>query len=287
MCVTHRTGERIAELIEETMVQAIAALLTVALTGTGNAAPRCVDSPPPSDYMYTFRATGDSDKDPTTGTVRAHGDRIRIDMDKKNSDDYILLTDGGQQMTSVHPDKKEVEQMSAPKFEHIIGTSLKAVSPLVKFNVLNDRIRSEKIGAGPKILDYATDQVRITQQFDVHIVALGFNAGTEHHTVVTDYWVSPGLYLGDNPLLALLEHAGTATAQTDADFVQSEASARASALQGTPLRTVARETTVDDKGKSNTTTRTIDITSLKIGVQPAALFEIPPGYRIRRNSFTT
>ena len=269
------------------MVQAIAALLTVALTGTGKAAPRCVGSPPPSDYIYTFRATGDSDNDPTSGTVRAHGDRIRIDLDKKNSDDYILLTDGGQQMTSVHPDKKEVDQMSATKFEHILGISLKVVSPMVKFNVLNDRIRSERIGSGATLLGYATDQVRLTEQFDVHIVALGFNGGTEHHTVVTDYWFSPGLYLGDNPLLALLEHVGTAMAQTDADFVQSEASARARALQGTPLRTVVKETRTDDKGVAHTTTRTIDITSLKIGAQPPALFEIPAGYRIRKSSFST
>ncbi len=269
------------------MVQAITALLTVAIAGTGNTAPRCVDSPPPSDYMYTFRTTKEDDNDPTSGTVRAHGDRIRIDMDKENSHDYILLTNGGQEMMSVHPDKREVDQMSSPKFEHIIGTSLKMVSPMVKFHVLNDRIRSDEIGAGPRLLGYATEQVRITQQFDVHIVALGFDGGTEHHTVVTDYWVSPGLYLGNNPLLALLEHAGTAMAQTDADFVQSEESARAKALQGTPLRTVVKVTTVDDKGKSKTETRTIEITSLKIGAQPAGLFEVPSGYRIRRNSFTT
>ncbi|MEO6778866.1 MAG: hypothetical protein ABI194_05370 [Gemmatimonadaceae bacterium] len=275
------------------MVQALAALLTVAFTATGNAIPCCIASssssppPPPSDYVYTFRATGDSDNKPTEGTVRAHGDRIRIDMDKKNSDDYILLTDGGRQMTSVHPDKKEVDQMGTTNFEHIIGTSLKVVSPVVKFKVSNDRIRSERIGTGAKLLGYATEQIRITEQFDVHIVAFGFNAGTEHHTVVTDYWVSPGLYLGDNPLLSLLEHVGTAMAQTDADFVESEASERASALHGTPLRTVVNQTTADDKGKSHTTTRTIDITSLSIGAQPAALFEIPPGYRIRKNTFTT
>src|SRR5665213_2417270 len=192
--------------IEEKMVQAITALLTIAIAGTGSGAGRCVDSAPPSDYVYTFRAAGDEDDDPTSGTVRAHGDRIRIDMDKKDSDDYILLTNAGKQMMSVHPDKKEVDLMSSPNFEHIIGTSLKAVSPMVKFNVLNDRIRSDRIGAGPKLLGYATEQVRITEQFDIHIVALGFNGGTKHHTVVTDYWVSPGLYLGDNPLLALLEH---------------------------------------------------------------------------------
>ena len=270
------------------MVHAIAALLTVALTagtGTGTIAPRCVEPAPvsPSDYMYTFSTTGESgdSNEPTSGTVRVHGDRTRIDINKSNSRDYILLTDNGTRMISVHPDRKEVNQISSPSFEHIIGTSLKAVSPLVKFRVSNDKISSERIGTGQKLLGYATEQVRITERFDVQVVALGFNGGTEHHTVVTDYWVSPGLDLGRNPLLALLEHTGTAMAQTDADFVQNEATVRASALQGTPLRTVVKESTVDDKGIQHSKTRSIDITSIHMGPQPADLFEIPSGYRIK------
>lgn len=270
------------------MVHAIAALLTVVLTagtGTGTIAPRCMEpvSVSPSDYMYTFSTTGgsgDSD-DPMSGTVRVHGDRTRIDINKTNSRDYILLTDNGTRMISVHPDKKEVDQISSPSFEHIIGTSLKAVSPLVKFRVTNDKISSERVGTGQKLLGYATEQIRITARFDVHIVALGFDGGTKHHTVVTDYWVSPGLDLGRNPLLALLERAGTAMAQTDADFVANEASVRARALQGTPLRTVVKESTVDDKGIQHSTTRSIDITSIHMGPQPAGLFEIPSGYRIK------
>ena len=271
------------------MVHTIAALLTVALTGTGTgtAAPRCVESTPPSDYMYTFSTTGDSDDDPTSGTVRVHGDRTRIDIDKKNSNEYILLTNGGKQMMSVHPDRREVDQRSAPKGEHIIGTSLRAVSPIVKFKVVNNRISSERIGTGQKVLGYATEQIRITERFDVRIVALGFDGGTEHHTVITDYWVSPGLDLGSNPLLALLEHTATAMAQTDADFVQNEASVRARSLQGTPLRTVVKESTVDDKGISHSKTRSIDITSVRVGAQQPSLFEIPSGYRIRTSSFST
>lgn len=267
------------------MIHAIAALLTVTMAGAGATAPRCVEPAllSPSDYTYTFSTaseSGDSDG-PTSGTVRVHGDRMRIDINKSNSHDYILLTDNGTRMISVHPDRREADQMSSPSFEHIIGTSLKAVSPLVKFAVSNGKVSSERIGIGPKLLGYATEQIRITERFDVNITALGFNGGTEHHTVVTDYWVSPGLDLGHNPLLALIEHAGTAMAQTDADFVQTEASVRARALKGTPLRTVVRENSVSDKGTQHSKTRSIDITSIRIGPQPADLFEIPSGYKVK------
>lgn len=265
------------------MIYALAALLSVTIGGAGGgttAAPRCVAPAAPSDYMYTFSTT-DETGSPTTGTVRVHGDRTRIDMDKNNSRDYILLADNGTRMMSVHPGRKEVDQINSPSFERIIGTSLRMVSPIVKFKVLNSKISSARVGTGQKLLGYATEQIRMTERFDVHIVAMGFDGGTEHHTVVTDYWVSPGLDLGSNPLLTLLEHAGTAMAQTDPDFVDKEASVRAQALGGTPLRTVVKETSVDDKGIQHSKTHSIDITSVRQGAQSAALFEIPSGYRFK------
>jgi hypothetical protein len=265
------------------MVNTIAALLSLALSGSGTAnAPRCTEPMVTvSDYMYTFKTT-DEEGSPTAGTVRVHGGRMRIDMEKdNNSNDYILLTDNGTRMMSVHPDRKEVNQISSPSFERIIGTSLRAVSPIVKFKVLNSKISSERVGTGQKLLGYATEQIRMTERFDVHIVAMGFDGGTEHHTVVTDYWVSPGLDLGSNPLLALLEHTGTAMAQTDPDFVQKEASVRAQALAGTPLRTIVKESSVDGKGIDHSKTHSIEITSVHQGAQPAALFEVPAGYKMK------
>jgi hypothetical protein len=246
--------------------------------------------------MYTFVVdesgkTGKSGKSGksgsrTSGTVRVHGDRVRIDVDKQDSDkhdshDYILLTDNGTRMLSVHPDRKEVDQISSPSFEGIIGTSLRSVSPLVKFKLTNSKISHERVGNGEKLLGYATEQIRLTESFEVHVVALGFDGGTEHHVVVTDYWVSPGLDLGRNPLLSLLEHAGSAMAQTDGDFVDREASVRAEALSGTPLRTVVRESTLDGKGNKHSTTRSIDITSIQQSPQSADLFQVPSGYRIK------
>ncbi len=263
------------------MVYPIMALLALSVTGsTVTKAPRCTEPMlAQPDYMYTFTTTSEKGS-PTSGTVRVHGDRTRIDIEGKKSGEYILLTDGGKTMLSVHPDKREVGQISSPSFERIIGTSLRMVSPIVKFRVMNSRISSERVGTGQKVLGYSTEQIRLTERFDVRIIAMGFEAGTEHHTIVTDYWVSPGLDLGSNPLLTLLEHTGTAMAQTDADFVQKEASVRSQALGGTPLRTIVKESTVDDKGIQHTATHSIDITSVRQGAQPAGLFEVPAGYRM-------
>jgi hypothetical protein len=262
------------------MLHTLAAVLAVTLSGAGTAPARSAE-PAPNDYMYTFRTTGDDSGDPTSGTVRVHGDRIRIDLDKNKSNDgsYILIT--GDRMMSVNPERREVHQMSAPTFEHIIGVSLRAVSPMVRFNVSNATISTERLGAGEQMLGHATEHVRMTEKFDVHIVALGFDGGTERYSIVSDYWVSPGLYLGSNPLLALLEHASSAMAQTDADFVQKEKTARTEVLTGTPLRTVVTESNIDEKGIRHSKTRSIDITSLNIRPQDAGLFQVPSGYRIK------
>jgi hypothetical protein len=262
---------------------ALSAALSAAPAGNGNVAPRCAEPvAPASDYMYTF-STSEESESKSTGTVRAHGDRIRIDMDKKDSKqgsrDYLILTNNGTRLLSVHPDKQEVSQISSSDFERIIGTSLRAVSPMVKFHVLNSKISTDRVATGQKLLGYATEQVRMTERFDIHIVAMGFDGGTEHHTVITDYWVSPGLDLGSNPLITLFEHIGTAMAQTDRDFVQNELDARSQAVGGTPLRTVIKESSTDDKGIQHTKTRSIEITSVKIGPQQASLFEVPAGYK--------
>lgn len=249
------------------------------------------------DLVYAFRIVESESGDVTAGTARVHGDRTRIDMTRSeterkggrnggNSDEsqYILLTDGGARMLTVHPSRKQVEQMDTPAFERIIGTALHGVSPLVKFRIDNVKISTARMGTGEKLLGYATEHIRMTERFDAHVRAMGFDGGTEHHTVTTDYWVSPGLDLGRNPLIALLANASTAIAQSDRDFVQQEREAREGVLQGTPLRTVVTSRSAgdrDNRGDGKETTRTIEITSLRKEAQPAALFEIPAGYRMK------
>ncbi|HEV2644546.1 MAG TPA: hypothetical protein VGT98_17670 [Candidatus Elarobacter sp.] len=258
--------------------------LVLALTLVTTPATPSRQMPQPADYVYTFRVTESGKSEVTSGTVRVHGDRVRIDMDGKHDHgEYLLVTENGTQMLSIHPDRKEIDRISSPRFEQIIGTALRTVSPLVKFRVLDPRISWQRVETGTRVLGYATEHVRITEQYDVQIAAMGFDGGTERNVVVTDYWVSPGLDLGRNPLITLLTNASTATAQTDRGFVQREEDVRAEALQGTPLHTVVTETTTKSSGqdRTRTKTRTIDITSVKQGAQPAALFEVPSGYRMK------
>ena len=247
--------------------------------------------PAPSDLVYTFRTseTGDRSRDDDmTGTVRVHDGDVRIDVDRhRNGDDrdaYILVLDNGARMLSVHPSRHEVEEMSAAGFERIVGTSLRAVRPIVHFRVGDVAISTQRLGAGGTLLGHATDHVRLTEHYTVHITAMGFDGGDETIAVQTDYWVVPGLQLGRNPLLALLERAGTAMAQSDASFVQREDAARAALPQGSPLRTVSRVTTTERNGDTKETVRTTEVTSLKREAQPASLFEVPSGYKVKNAS---
>lgn len=235
---------------------------------------------------YTFRASdsdgrsGKGDK-PSTGTVHVRGDLVRIDVNSDKGDDpgsYILVLDRGTRMVVVHPAKHEADEMNADTFERIIGRSLHAVRAMVRFTVQNLKVSTERVGTGGTMLGHGTEHLRLNEQFDVAIRAMGFNGGTERTTVTTDYWVSPGLDLGSNPLLALLERATTAMAQSDPSFVQREDAARQQLLQGTPLRTVVQVTTTDDDGKVERSGWTSEVTSIRQESQPASLFEIPSGY---------
>ena len=185
------------------------------------------------DYAYTFRTTGDDDDHGTSGTVRVHGDRMRIDIDgSSKGGEYMIVTDGGERIFNVHPDRKTIETLDAAKFENVIGIALRGVSPIAKFHVENSSISSQRVGTGEMVLGRATQHMRIRESYDVKITALGFDGGTEHTTVVTDYWVVPGLDLGHNPLFGLLENATTAMVQGDRDYVAKQQAARDAALQG-------------------------------------------------------
>lgn len=131
------------------MVCTLAAVMSMTIVSTSAMTPRCAETPPPAgDYMYTFVTTEESGST-SSGTVRVHAGRTRIDMDdRKHSDEYMLLTDNGTRMMSVHPDRKEVDEISSPSFEHIVGTSLRMVSPMVKFNVQNSKISFARVGTG-------------------------------------------------------------------------------------------------------------------------------------------
>ena len=272
------------------------ALASLALSGPVTPPVHAPSPAVTSDLVYTFRTSESGDgnhgrrDDDMSGTVRLHGDDVRIDVDRKQNDNdpgaYILVLDGGTRMLSVHPSKHKADEIDAAKFERIVGISLRFVRPLVRFRVRDVSITPQRLGAGGTMLGYATEHVRLTEHYTVHITAMGFDGGDETVSVVNDYWVSPGVDLGRNPLLALLDRAGTAMAQSDADFVHQEDAARASLLRGTPLRAVSTVTTTDHDGTPKETVRTTEITSLRREAQPASLFEVPSGYQLKHDEMS-
>ena len=153
---------------------------------------------------------------------------------------------------------------------------------VTRFRLSNASVTSQRISTGETILGRATDHVRVRESYDVKITALGFDGGTEHTTVITDYWIVPGLDLGHNPLLALIENSETAMAQSDRDYVAKQREARAAVLKGAVLKSVSVvSTTKSDDDNARDKRKTMEVTSLKQAPQAASLFEIPKGYEMK------
>lgn len=233
------------------------------------------------DYSYQFRIAEGSHGSPTVGTVRVHGDRTRIDVQGRGHDrEYILLLDRGQRMLVVHPEKREIQQMATSDFAAIVGTAIRAVSPVVKVKLLHSEISAKSLGPGAPWEGYRTEHVRLTERYDARLRALGFDSGVEHHSVTTDYWIAPDLALRENPLARVLTTATTALAQTDPDFVRRDDAMRADILRGALLRAIVSvaESENDQPLPSPHIVMTLEVTDIRTGAQPANVFDIPAGY---------
>lgn len=233
------------------------------------------------DYSYQFRVTDANRGSPTVGTVLVHGDRSRIDVRGRGHDrEYILLLDRGRRMLVVHPEKREIEQMATSDFAAIVGTAIRAISPVVKVKLLHSEISAKSLGAAEPLEGYPTEHVRLTERYDARLRALGFAAGVEHHSVTTDYWIAPDLALAENPLARILATSTTALAQTDPDFVRRDDAMRADIVRGALLRAIV-STAESDNDQPLPTPRIammLEVTDIRAGAQPASAFDVPAGY---------
>lgn len=237
---------------------------------------------------YTLYMTSDGDRD-FVATVREGNGRARIDFGDNGS--YVLVTGGGgagnRTVLFVDTEDREYRIVDDTTFERIIGSALRMVTRtgVVNIQLRDVRIAPERLGAGEPIAGHATRRYRLTQEYRALVGAFGI-MGDEpiHQTVVTDYWVSPGLRLLRNPLLELLSGVETALAQRSASFVRRTAAARDSLFSGTPLRVVIRSQS--SNGDETSKERRLEITGLEEVMLDPAIWTVPRGYRRREGDFS-
>jgi hypothetical protein len=239
-------------------------------------------------YRYTFRVTPDHG-DRVIGTVREDGRTARIDFDagRSRDDEYLLVRPG--QLLVIHPDEREYSVVDDSTFERIAGVGLEAASDVgvVRFRVRDAQITPERLGPGDSIAGFATQRVRLTEEFTVEVSAFGMRGDAVHMRVITDYWVTARPLLVHNPLIEMLSRLGTVLGQSDPAFVRRQAAARDALIAGTPLKIVVTAWSQDrDDRDHSPSVETIEIADLtRTSVDPE-IFRIPPGLRRRDGEFS-
>ena len=233
---------------------------------------------------YSLHMTSDGDRE-RVATVREANGRARIDFG--DNDTYAIVNERTRTVVLVDPSDREYRVLDDTTFERIVGTALRMVTStgIVNIQLRDVRIASERLGAGEEIAGHRTMRYRLTQEYRAFVGAFGFVGGEPvHQTVVTDFWVSPGLGLLRNPLLELLSGVETALAQRSASFVRRSSAARDSLFHGTPMRVVIRSSSPDEDRPSKE--RRIEIHSLQSLRLDPAIWSIPREYRRVEGDFS-
>lgn len=234
-----------------------------------------------SGVRYTVTMSGDKGR-PSRAVVTVLGDRSRIQPIRERADahdgdsNYMIIRDG--KLYSIEPDKREYNVNKAEDFENVVGTALRAVSPMVKMHIDDTDISGEELHDADRLLGFSTRHFRLTQKFTLSVSAFGIATGDDAtpHVVVTDYWFAPDAKLPRNPLVELIASAPAAPAQLSRSFTRESAKVRESLFKGMPMRIVVRardgeNTQMEEKAR-------VEITQMeRIAVDPRQ-FEVPPGY---------
>lgn len=234
-----------------------------------------------SGVRYTVTMSGDKGR-PSRAIVTVLGDRSRIqpirERDETNAggSNYMIIRDG--KLYSIEPDKREYNVNTPEDFENVVGTALRAVSPMVKMHIDDTDISGEELDDADRVLGFSTRHFRLTQKYTLSVSAFGLGGGGEAtaHEVVTDYWFAPDAKLPRNPLVELIAAAPTAPAQQSRSFTRQSAKVRESLFKGMPMRIVVRARESEDKQLEEKAR--IEITQVERIAVDAKQFEVPAGY---------
>lgn len=242
------------------------------------------DSAPGADYRYTFRSQGEGNA--PAGTVFVNGDDERIDLDRPSSrgTEYILLKDNDKHTFVVYPDRRVMQEINSDTFADAVGVSLRTTRGIMHTRVSNASVKSQLINSTTHLLGCIVSHYRVIQRFDVQVKVFGLFGGTEHHAIRSDYWICPGLSLGTNPLLQLIENATAGLARADTRYEQLYDSVRRSLPPGAALRTEVRDEVGADADSTTDVSATpdlaIEITSITRVINRSSMFRVPRGFRV-------
>jgi hypothetical protein len=240
-------------------------------------------------YDFTMKTTATQDgrsRDVVSmsgrGQVTRAGD-ARVDLADASgggpmvSKGGYIIVQGGTRMLMVNPEEKHYFSFNLEQMMAGMGSLLQATGGLVRMQMSDVKVDVADLGAGGTMQGYATRHMRLTQSYTLTMSVLGRrNATTSADTI--DYWIAPELKHVVNPFLRM---GGAAAAMLDfgnPDFQAQMRAANEKLAIGLPLKSVTRSASTDDKGKTTSTTGTMEVTNVRTADIPAETFVVPAGY---------
>ena len=187
---------------------------------------------------------------------------------------YLLTSDGGKTLNLVNPEEKTYTPFDLDAMAATAGAALQGLGGLVKMSITNHSVEKLAEEPGGQLLGRNTTHYRFRVTYDSEIKVMGMGQQSANETV-TDTWTTTEL--GDAGFGAWLRRDPPKTGIADIDaLIASEMVQR---MTGVPLKMVAVTTTTDKKkGEKQTSTMSMEVSSLREQAVPAATFQLPAGY---------
>ena len=182
---------------------------------------------------------------------------------------YMVTKDGGQTLYMVNPEEKTYYKWDMDSLMGMAGGMMK----MMKLTYTDAKV--EKISEEPDglVAGVPTVHYKFRTSYTMSMSMMMMHK-TTRVVKLEDIWAAPklveaglGIWLRKTP------------PKTNNEQLDALLKAEMGKVVGFPLKTVTVETSTDEKGKSETTTTTMEVTELRMQVVPDSTFAIPAGYK--------
>jgi hypothetical protein len=227
---------------------------------------------------YTAKTTSEGGRGASlhNSVVKAwvSGDKARVEFEESASPmtgkgRYIVTSDGGKTMYMVNPKEKNYFKW---EMEGMMGTA-GGVMKMMNMKFSNPKV--EKLGEEPggTVLGMPTTHYKFRTSYTMEMSMM-----TIHKKTATvneqDIWATPKLV--DVGLGVWLRKTPPKFGDEELDNLVK---AEMGKMQGFPLKTVSKVSSTDEKGNTEVTTTTMEVTEMQPSSVPDSTFVIPADYR--------
>lgn len=210
------------------------------------------------------------------------GDSARVEFasgDKKGlfaDGNYLVTTDGGETVYLINPKDETYGAFSMDEMMAALGSAmnmLENMGGMVKMEFTD--VSSEKLseGPGPSIHGHPTTYSRFRSQYTIKIAMMGMKQSNKTE-MLQEVWSTTDLQAPGFGVW-LRPDRGMNTGNEGLDGMMNQ---EFSKIQGFPLKMVMESKTTNKKGKTQTSTTTTEVTTLREESMSSDKFEWPSHY---------